>query len=158
MTSKPRFFHTSGLRQEQIEPVAGHLMVILRKPITLTGHDPDLEVSVQFHLKAGDVLYAQADLPDVPDAVDHHLHGTVLQSEVRFGAGILLGLEPAMRHLTPLGPIQENRIDEWLDRYTVFVIADARPDYPACVGQRPVGLFDGIRHHWITHWDAQRTT
>lgn len=152
MIAKYHRFHTPCLRHEEIGAGPGELIVCLREPVWLEGRVLDLEDAVVVHLDAGTTLHIDVDVPSLRDAVDRHLNGRAFQSEVRFGAGVLLGLESEMRTTQSLSAGQERLIDDWLDRYAIFVFQNLGADDEPVPGPSPLGLFNGMIARWQSGW------
>jgi hypothetical protein len=149
MISSYQRFHTTCLRDEEIPPGPGELIVCLREPITFGGPQSEFVEPGQMRFEQGAILHGDIELTSVKDAVRQHLTGTALSSEVRFGAGVLLGLEPATTAPTPA---EETLIDDWLDHYTFFVFQLTGPDDDYVPHPAPVGLFNGIVSNWQLQW------
>lgn len=144
MIDKYHRFHTPCLRYEEIDVGPGELIVCLREAVGIEGRLPDLEEMLVIQLDPGTILHADVDLPSVRDAVNQHLNGRASQSEVRFGAGMVLGLEDDLRKMGSLSTDQERLIDDWLDRYAIFVFQHLGADAFPIPGPPPLGLFNGM--------------
>lgn len=152
MIDKYHRFHTPCLRYEEIGVGPGELIVCLREAVCVEGRPPGLEETVAIQLDPGTILHADVDLPSIRDAVEQHLNGPASQSEVRFGAGLVLGLDHGLRNVASLPKDQERLIDDWLDRYAIFVFQHLGADASPIPGPPPLGLFNGMLTHWQSHW------
>lgn len=152
MTADHQRFHAPRLRNEEIAPGPGELIVYLREAIQIEGRHAELAEPVRLWLQPGAILHAEVDLASVRDAVGQHLSGTSIRSEVRFGVAVLLGLEPAMRNMTPLSPGHERQIDDWLDRHAAFAFQMRDAEDSPVLGAAPVGLFNGMMRSWQLDW------
>jgi hypothetical protein len=140
------------MRNEDVLPLPGELFICLREAISLEGWSPELKGVVSMDLPAGTILYADVNVRCMRAAIDTHLTGPAAGSEVRFGAGILLGLEAKLQEPEGMSQLDEQAVDDWLDCYTAFVFRTEGAQTAVLHEVAHIGLFNGIDSHWRTHW------
>lgn len=145
-------YDTPCMRKEDVLPLPGELFVCLREAISLEGWSPELKGFVSMDLPTGTLLHADLDVRCMRDAIRGHLSGPTAGSEVRFGAAILLGLEAKLQELAGASRLEEQAIDDWLDRYAAFMFRIEGTLNVAAQEGAHVGLFNGIVSHWRIHW------
>lgn len=144
-------FHAGCLRQREIAPGPGEVIVVLREPIRLEGRLNADDETRLIGLNPGMILHADAHVDCVREAIDLHLNGPMLQSEVRFGAGILLGIDAEMHGVVSAPAERERLVDRWLDRHALFVFQYWTDGGPPTFSPPVSGLLNGVIAHWQSH-------
>ena len=142
--------HTSCLQNDpRLAPVGrGDIAAILVTPITIEG--PPGAGTIR--LNPGDVLLGRHHVFDIRDAISVHAGGQVLDSRLRLGVSLVLGLPPNPGAGGPLAATARADIDHWLGRHTAFAFWPGETADSAAEG-----FFDGVARSWAARNQTQAT-
>ena len=145
--------HTDCLQDDVASAPSGPgaFAVVLRRDIVI--HSPlDTETIC---LPEGTPLLGMAQVIDLAEVVHQHLHGSLIESELRLGVALLLGRHPA-EHVDGLGTAMVRaNINDWLGKNTAFIFWPRMGD-PDGVGAE--GFFAGVARSWAEHFTPRAST
>ena len=121
-----RVVHTECLRAESVAPGPGQLAVILQTPCTLWKGQGARTVS----LKAGDILFADAQVDNLSVAIARHLSGPFYESDLRLGVGVITRQVLVAPTWGRGRETIERGIDRWLNDNTAFAFMERTSEGP----------------------------
>ncbi|CAN5184288.1 hypothetical protein BH09PSE1_BH09PSE1_15730 [soil metagenome] len=135
--------HTDCLQADValIPPGPGAFAVVLDVEVTIKSPFNTETIC----LPEGTPLLGIAQVEDLAEAAHRHLHGSLMDSDLRLGVALLLGHHPA-EHVDDRGSARTN-VDDWLGKNTAFIFWPQTGN-PAVAGED--GLFAGIARSWAT--------
>lgn len=144
MIVEPVSILTSTLQQSMrdVPDGAGSLAVVLRSAFRIRAPDD----SESIRLPQGTALVRQTNLPALSAAVQQHLNGPVLGSELRLGVSLFLGRERVSEDFGPNADRVRGDIDAWLGAKTTFVFWPTVMEMP----EMPKGFFAGVVRSWAS--------